>query len=631
MMRSFRSAAKFVIIVFVIIPFVGWMVFEVGMDVTGRGRYGSRNDLATVNGTGIDQQAFYAALRNAQEAQRRRSGSSANTLEEQKNLEAQVLEDLVQQVLLANELHRRGIKVSDEEIRSAAQNSPPPEVMQVPEFQTDGKFDHNKYLRYLASNADPNFLQALEAKYRQEIPQVKLFEELAAGVYVPTGRLWRMYRDDHDSVTIRLLAIQPDAYISDSVIHLSDDQLREYYGKHKDDFKRPAYAFLSYIAVPSVPNAADSAAARTKVDSLRRRLAGGADFAKLAKEESADSGSAAQGGDLGETRQKQMVPEFERAALALKPGQISQPVRTSLGWHIIKLESRDDKKKTYHARHILVPIELAGAHREQVESRADSLDRYAAEQTDPGSLDSTARRLGITVNRAERVPEGGRVQAGRFLIPDAGVWAFGTARSGETSQVIEADNAFYVFRLDSLEAAGIPPYEAAKDEVRRAALEEQKWVAVRALAQQLAQQVRAGADLRQVADRVKVPIQTMGPFNRVNPPVQLVTALPVLGASFGLGVGQTSEPIETKDGVYFVQPTAKHLADSTAFVKQIETQRAQVVQNARQDRVRQVVASLRDQAKVVDRRKELEAEAKKQEEAAGQGVTDQPKVPTRLR
>jgi len=111
---------------------------------------------------------------------------------------------------------------------------------------------------------------------------------------------------------------------------------------------------------------------------------------------------------------------------------------------------------------------------------------------------------------------------------------------------------------------------------------------------------------------------------------ELVQDACFLGASFGLGVGQTSEPIETKSGVYLVEPIAKHLADSTAFAKQVDAQRAQVVQNARQDRVRQVVSALREQAKVVDRRKELEAEAKKQEES-GQTLTDRPKVPTRLR
>lgn len=602
--------AKWIMLILAV-AFVGWMVFDVGMDVAGRGG-GGVTEIARVNGTAIDQQAFYTALRNAQENQRRRSGSAPITLEDQTQLQNAVLEDMIQQVILTDELRRRGIRVSDEEIIAAAKTAPPPEVLELPDFQTDGKFDMAKYQRFVA--ATPDYQNALVQRYREEIPRLKLFEELTSGVYLPTSRLWRVYRDQHDSVTVRLLAIQPERDI-DAAFNPTDEQLVAYYGQHKDEFKRPATAYLSYVALPRLTVASDSAAARVRVDSLRRQLASGADFAEMARLETADSGSAESGGDLGEIKQGQMVAEFERAALALRPGQLSQPVRSPYGWHIIKLESRNDKAKTYKARHILIPIELAGAHRDQVESRADSLDRFAAEQSDPSTLDSVGRQLGLAVLPAPPVVEGSRVQLGRWLIPDAGIWAFGTARPGDTSPVIEAETAFYVFRLDSLKPAGVPPLPTVRDEVRRAVIREQKWEAARTLAQRLVREVQGGAKLQQLAKGVSVTVQTVGPFTRINPPMQLVSAPPVIGAAFGLGIGETSGPIEAKDGVYFVEPVSKRLADSTAFLKQVQQQRAQMVQAARQDRVRQVVAALRDEAKVVDRRKELEEMARKLEEA----------------
>jgi hypothetical protein len=110
-------------------------------------------------------------------------------------------------------------------------------------------------------------------------------------------------------------------------------------------------------------------------------------------------------------------------------------------------------------------------------------------------------------------------------------------------------------------------------------------------------------------------VETLGPFVRTNPPVQLVSALEAVGAAFGLSVGQTSGPIETDDGVYFVEPVSRKLADSTAFTKQIEPQRAQVIQTARQARVRGVLAALREDARVVDRRRELEQQARDLEES----------------
>ncbi|MBI4420836.1 MAG: peptidyl-prolyl cis-trans isomerase [Gemmatimonadetes bacterium] len=601
-----RGMAKYLMGILTM-AFVAWLVFDVGADITGRGG-GTQTVLARVNGKKIDAQAFYGAVRAAQEQQRRSQGSAPVTLEDQKALENAVLEEMVQQALLRDELRRRGITVTDEEIVAAARTAPPPEVQQIPEFQTDGKFDLDKYQRYLGANADPAFLQALEARYREEIPRLKLFEELASGVYVPSSKLWRMYRDQHDSATATVLVIQPETYVADSALELTDQELRAYYSTHREEFRNPATAFLSFVAVPRRPNAADTAAARVRADSVRRQvLLRGADFGEVAKRESADSGSAANGGDLGEVARGTMVPAFERAALALRSGQISEPVLTQFGYHIIKLESKSGN--TYRARHILIPIELVGEHRDQVESRADSLDRLAAEQTDGTVLDSVARRLKIPVGTAAPLIEGNRLELGRYLIPDVGVWAF-TARPSETSTVIEAEPGYYVFRLDSLHQAGIPPFDRVKDDVRRAAAKEEKWEIARARAKDMEAELKRGAKLRQIAERLRAPVKTLGPFTRMNPPIDLYGAFPVIGAAFGLGVGEVGGPYETNDGIFFVEPAFRRLADSTKFAAQLEQQRLQVIQAARQDRVRQVLTSLRASAKVDDNRKELEQAAR---------------------
>jgi parvulin-like peptidyl-prolyl isomerase len=97
--------------------------------------------------------------------------------------------------------------------------------------------------------------------------------------------------------------------------------------------------------------------------------------------------------------------------------------------------------------------------------------------------------------------------------------------------------------------------------------------------------------------------------------VQLLSSVEVVGAVFGLGVGQISDPIATEEGLFFVEPVSKKLADSTAFVAQLETQRTQVLQAARQARVQDVVASLRQDARVIDRRRELEEQARELEES----------------
>lgn len=602
MMRAMRASAKWIML-FIALAFVGWMVFDVGMDLTGRGGASLGDAVASVNGVKIDLQTYYAALRQAQEQQRQQMGTAPVTLEGQRALENAVLENLIQEVLLSQEYRRRGIRVTDAEIVEAARTSPPPEVRQVPEFQTDGEFDLAKYQRYIASNADPGFLVALEARYRDEIPRIKLFQQLTSDVYVTNTELWNRYRDQNDSVTISLVRLSPSEVAADSQLTVTDDDVQRYYREHREEFRRPAVAYTSYVSIPRAPNAADSAAALARAREIKAELDDGADFAALARRESADSSSAPQGGDLGEVPRGRFVPEFEAAALALRPGRTSSPVLSPFGYHIIRLESSTDT--TFHARHILIPVELAGDHLDEVEGRADTLDLYVAEQADPTLLDEWAAKIGLAVNTAPPIIDGNRPFLQGDAVPDAGIWAF-EARPGDMSPVIEAPSAFYVFRLDSLRPEGVPPLADVRAVARRSALEAKQWDRTRELAERLAAELRSGQPLMQMALENLLPANTMGPMTRARPAPELQDVPEVVGAAFGLGVGEASGPIETTRGIFFVEPVSKQLADSSEFVVQLTSLRFQALQGAQQNRLRRFLLSLRNEAQVVDRRRELE-------------------------
>lgn len=99
---------------------------------------------------------------------------------------------------------------------------------------------------------------------------------------------------------------------------------RAYYAEHRDEFHTKAGRTVSHILVPG----------KAKAEQLRAKVTA-ANFAQIAKADSTDTGSAQQGGSLGTVEKGQMVPEFEKAAFALKDGQISQPVKSQFGWHII--------------------------------------------------------------------------------------------------------------------------------------------------------------------------------------------------------------------------------------------------------------------------------------------------------
>jgi peptidyl-prolyl cis-trans isomerase D len=601
MMRTMRASAKWIMGV-VAFFFVGWMIYGYGMDIAGRGATAS-NVIAKVNGRTIDAQTFYNAVRVEQERRRQQDEPVPTTLEEQQQLEDAVLEQIVQSILLEDEFRRRGIRVSDQEIIEAARTSPPPEVLDLPQFQTDGRFDFEKYQRFVASSADPSFLMALEARYRDELPRIKLYEQLTAGVFVSDAELWRRYRDRSDSVTATVVHVSPQAVAPDSAAEVTEEQLQKYYDAHRSDFERPAAAFLSFTAISRRPNASDSAAARARAEAVRREILDGAEFADVAARESADSVSRVVGGDLGDTPLGRFLPDFEEAALALRPGEVSQPVETQFGWHVIRLEAKTDT--SFQARHVLIPIEPAGEHLATIEAQADTFDFFAADQSDPEALDRVADQLGLPVAQAPVLLDGDRLQLGRYAVGDASVWAFGGAQAGEISPVIETPWAYYLFRLDSLQDAGVAPLARVREQARAAAAAEQRQERARALARQIADEVAAGTTLEAVAVQHGVPLRKLGPFTRYTPPAPIQGSPAVVGAAFGLRVGQTGGPVQTPSGAYFVRPDRKTLADSSAFVATIEQLRREAIDQARQERVQLILASLRETARIEDRRKDL--------------------------
>jgi peptidyl-prolyl cis-trans isomerase C len=123
----------------------------------------------------------------------------------------------------------------------------------------------------------------------------------------------------------------------------TDADAQDFYAKNPDKFKQGEQARASHILVKADEKAdeATKKAARAKIDGLLKRVKAGEDFAALAKENS-DDGSAAQGGDLGFFPRGQMVPPFDQAAFALKPGEISDVVTSQFGYHIIKLAEKKD-------------------------------------------------------------------------------------------------------------------------------------------------------------------------------------------------------------------------------------------------------------------------------------------------
>lgn len=597
MMQAFRNAAKPVVYL-ITITFMLWLVVDLS-GITGGGGMFTRTTVGSINGQSVDLRVFQQAVQNATTERQQQLGRSL-TLQETAQVRDEVWEGFIQSSVLGAEIEKRNLSVSADEVAQLIQFVAPPELQAAPEFQTEGQFDIAKYQRWLASAVGQQYVPYLEQRYRDELLRSKLLRNITADIFLSDAALWQRYRDQHETVRIALTPLVPNMVIPDSAVSVSSDEVETYYREHRDEFDRPATAFLSFVAVSRALDASDSAAALERAREVRAEIVAGAPFAEVARRESADLGSAQQGGELGTFARGDMVPAFDEAAFSLPLNTVSEPVLSDFGYHVIEVTARTADSAT--ARHVLVPIELAGVHRDLADAQADSLEQLAADRLDPAALDTAARALKLPIGQTAPVQQGGQVFIGQTVLADPAVWAF-QAQVGETSPIIEVeDEAFYVFRLDSLHEAGIPPLEQIRGAVTLAVMEQKKAAAAEARAQELVRRVQAGETLAEASAAMGLQHREFGPFTRIQPPLPN----PVLiGHAFGLPVGRLSAPIVTEEGIYVIRVLERTPADSAAFRDEFDQFQAREVRAARDERVRYFLADLRAAARIKDERNEV--------------------------
>ena len=600
MLQSMRSAAKYIWII-LIVAFVGSFLLYETSGLAGRAPVTTTTSIATVNGEEILLTTWQNAV-TALEQERSQQTGNAITLDERQQLEERAFNELVTELLLQQEYKRRGITVTDDEILQAARLAPPPQAMQSPDLQTDGKFDIQKYQRFLSSPLarQSGALTGLEAYYRNEIPKQKLFDQIASGAYISDERLWQVYRDRHDSATVSYVVLSP-ATLTDTAVTVTDAEISSFYDRNKKRFERPGRAVVSLLTVPRAVTAADSADAKRRIDAIRTEIVAGAKFEDVAKRSSTDTISGADGGSLGKGGKGRFTPKFEEAAYALKVGEISQPVLTPFGWHLIRVESRQGD--TLDLRHILVNIAQSDSSATRTDRRADSLATKAGSQEDPKAFDAAAKQLGLTAASAVVLEKEPLSFAGRY-VPSVSAWAFSGVRAGETSDLFDSPDAYYLARLDSLTKGGQAPLSEVKDDIRRRLARDKRVEKLRPIGEQLAQAARASS-LEAVAAERKLTVEKSAPFTRVEAVPGLGQFSPAIGAAFAAAVGQVAGPFNAVDAMVVMRVDGRTESNRQTFEAEKSVQRQQFLQSLRQQKVDEFLTNLRESVKVEDRRAEV--------------------------
>lgn len=520
MLHFIRERAQgwiaWVIVALLIIPFALWGINEY---------FGNGGKLvaANVNGNEISQREFQQAFYEQRSRMQQMLGAQYDAQLFDPQVKQRVISELVDRELLLQNAKNMGYRVSDQTVVATIQS--------IDAFRENGVFSSALYQQQVQTQGESP--ASFERRVKRLITSGQLSDGLASTVLITDAELDAVIKLEEQKRDFEYLVLKAEDFKDASVA--SEEAINAYYEQHADRFMtteqvRVEYVELSAAALQSdkepseaelrefydsnsgqfkvaeerqashiliqIPEGADEAAvaaARKKADSLYAQIKAGESFEQLARKNSDDPGSAELGGDLGYFARGMMEADFENAVFALKEGDVSEPVLTSFGFHIIKLTGiRAEESKPFAdvRDEILAQFKKDEAERAYFEL-AEKLTNMAYET--PDSLREVAEALNLELKQSPFFARRGG--DGIFANPRVTTLAFSddVLKQGFNSEPIElGENHVIVLRLLEHQAASRRPLAEVKEQVTQTLVQEQAKESARAAGEKAVQRFSAG-------------------------------------------------------------------------------------------------------------------------------------------
>lgn len=625
MLKSMRDSfhhLKWILLAVVAAFIIGFVYVDMGLGGAGGGQKGTdRSYAARVNGQTISFRDYNRALYFAEENYKRMYGGQFTPeMAEQMGLGRQVLDSMVDQQLLLQEAERLHLTATPEEIQK--------HILSIPILAPDGKFVgpqlYEQYVRQLGFSSAADF----EDELTRELTAQKMESALASAVIVSPKSAETEYRRSNENAKIRYVLYSGARELAN--VSLTPDEVKAYYTAHRSnyahgeernlkylvadlarirsqivppeaqirqryeatkesDFKRPEQAHILHILIKVNPGAppAEDAAAKAKAESIVKQLRAGADFAKLAKENSQDPSSSSNGGDMGFVDRGATVDPFDKAAFSVALNTVSDPIRTQeFGYHIIKvLERRAAGLQPFE--------EVRNTISEQIVSQMakdqarDAITAIAAriKEKKPASASefSAFANDRVSSNETQWFSKGQPVP-GLGANEALAAWAFNTP-AGTVSDVIQTRRGPALAFIAGVRPSGFSPI----DEVRARVEMDARTEKARMVAQQKLAAAAAGATtLEAIGTKIDATPQE-ATVNRQG----AIQGIPgdtsaLVEAAFAAQPGQLKGPIVAGDGaIAFIVTDVKRVTP-----EDLAKNSGQFVESMRQREARSLRASL---------------------------------------
>ena len=577
MLRYLRTGGRHTKLIWWVLTIVTVVTFTLGFNFLsslGDSGGGQGGAAGRVNGSPISAEDYADALVRQRMAFRQQYGSDPADRDD-KNVRTQVWRDLVAQRLMAGQAEALGLRGHDSEVVLTLQAAPPPWLRQEPEFQTDGKFDPQKYGAALANPDHPSW-PYYEQRVRRDLPVQKLQERLMASLKLSEPELRQAYHERYDQISATVLVVTPDLEATVPAPQAAD--LDRVYAEHRGRFYADPRLDLEVLMIPREYTEDEVRPARQTAQSLVQRARQGDDFAELAKSYSEGPG-AAKGGVIDRIlRLEDLGPELGAKVGALAPGQITDPIQSGGRFLIMKLLERvplpGQAGPGLRLAQIVVRIvqtsELQKQEAQKLRARAVALK----------SLGKAASEKGLATTRTGFF-DLANVPPALAATPEAADWAL-AAKPQAVSPVFQSQDAFVLAQVAELHPGGALDRRHLEPSLRQMAELEARVQAAKPVADRVAQGLAAGKSLEAVALEAGAELFTVAGMSRAQLDQRLAAAPDVVGALFTAAPGKLVGPLREPAGWFFARVDGRTVAPSDSTFERMKGPLVSAILGARQ-------------------------------------------------
>ena len=516
----------------IVVVFVYW----------GVGRFPSQKAyrVALVNGEAVTFEEYREAYNNMIEQLRQQFGNNLNDdLIKMFRVESHVLNQLIDQRLILHEAKRLHLQVSDKELIDS--------IQKIEAFQSAGVFDNALYQRMLARNQlNPEEFESLQRKAlllgrmkslvedgikvsdeealewyhlgntAVDVDFVRFHPEKYEKIDIPDSEVQTYFENNKASYKtqpkVKVCYVEFDPRSYDSQVRISEEDITAYYNEHRKEFEKPKTVEVRHILFSVEQDADDREveAARERALKIRNLAVSGQDFAELAKKYS-DGPTKDSGGYLGTFKREDLLKPFADRAFSMKAGEISEPVRTQFGWHIIKVENVNAASALSQTAASAEIVKKLTAERSRTIAY-DSAEALYDLTFDINDLVKAAAIQNLAVHttgffNSQDPPDGFREK------PKFATVAFSLSEK-EISAVLDLGNVYYIVQLLEKIPETIPEFNTVAEKVRSDLVKEKQREKAEQDAKAFLAALKDGKPLKSEAAHYGAKVESTGFFKR---------------------------------------------------------------------------------------------------------------------